>query len=197
MPNRRAEQPIPAGTASGEGQHLSAAADRARRRSSADSTRLMTIGKQRDDRAGDRPSRATRRPPSAWHSETVARRAARIPGRQGNARRASHTQASATPTMIGRLLNIEQDADQRRGSTGHPELEPRARRAATRVIFRCSSLARRDHIERHRWASLSCGNADRSPWHQARFLARASPNSPCGRKTSTITSSVKAMRSRS
>ena len=45
-------------------------------------------------------------------------------GRQAPAR-AWHSPSVSTPTMIGRLLNIDEDADQRQHEVGDPELERR------------------------------------------------------------------------
>ena len=52
-----------------------------------------------------------------------------------------------------------------------------------------------DHREMHRAGAEGEANQDCAA-HQARFLAMRSPSSPCGRKISTMISSVKAIRSR-
>ena len=57
---------------------------------------------------------------------------------------------------------------------------------------------REQHADRrqvHR-AGAECEADQRSAAHHARFLAMRSPSSPCGRKISTMISSVKAIRSR-
>ena len=84
--------------------------------------------------------------------------------------------------MIGRLLNIVRMPTDRHEHAGAADRSPVRDRVAPGGGLRLRP-ARCDDLKGHGL--------------HARFLASASPSRPCGRNTSTMTSSVKATRSRS
>ena len=59
----------------------------------------------------------------------------------------------------------------------------------------CTHQQHADHRQMHR-AGAECEADQGGAAHHARFLAMRSPSRPCGRKISTMISSVKAIRSR-